>query len=192
MASYDIDTTREIIDRQFTRQLRAAFRLYDADLLDECETSTRELLDDGDIPRWHRMKALILLASIAEDEDEAKSCYLKAESLWQMVRRANKAGDRASVDNFLDEIRKELDDLKRELDPDEDLTEEDQADADREKRAAVEAHDDDDPMDLEDEATALDFVTDDMRKVRLEQDDVDRYVSRELEDWDTINLGDMY
>ena len=69
------------------------------------------------------MKALILLASIAEDEDEAKSCYLKAESLWQMVRRANKAGDRASVDNFLDEIRKELDDLKRELDPDEDLTE---------------------------------------------------------------------
>lgn len=47
-------------------------------------------------------------------------------------------------------------------------------------------------MDLEDEATALDFVTDDMRKVRLEQDDVDRYVSRELEDWDTINLGNMY
>ena len=151
MASCDIGTTREIIERQFTRQLRAAFRLYDADLLDECETSTRELLNDGDIPRWHRMKALILLASIAEDEDEAKSCYLKAESLW-----------------------------------------EDQADADGEECAAAEAHDDDDPMDVEDEATALDFVTDDMRKVSIEQGDVDRYVSRELEDWDTINLGNMY
>ncbi|KAM0692029.1 hypothetical protein Q7P36_008230 [Cladosporium allicinum] len=98
MASYDIDTTREIIDRQFTRQLRAAFRLYDADLLDE------------------------------------------------------------------------------------DLTEEDQADAGGEECAAAEAHDDDDPMDVEDEV-----VTDDMRKVSLEQGDVDRYVSRELEDWDTIN-----
>ena len=37
-------------------------------------------------------------------------------------------------------------------------------------------------MDVEDEV-----VTDDMRKVSLEQGDVDRYVSRELEDWDTIN-----
>jgi hypothetical protein len=111
--------TRQIVERQFGRQLRAVFRLYDADLLDECEISIRELLNDGDIPCWNRMKALILLASIVEDAAEAKDIYTTAESLYPTMRRLS-APNVGEVDKRLEEIRDELDQLKNALDPDPD------------------------------------------------------------------------
>jgi hypothetical protein len=164
-----------IIDRQFTRQLRAAFRLYDADLLAECEISTRELLNDGDIPRWHRMKALIMLGSIAEDAAEAADCYRTADSLWWMVRRKTPTLDDGkvdrSVDRSLNEIRSELDGLEEALgirpDVDMEWTEEDDLTAAiaADEEAAAET---DDEMELDTADTDEPAMpVEEMRKVTL-------------------------
>jgi hypothetical protein len=168
MADTDTD---DISDRQFTRQLEAAIKLYNADILEECEQVTKKLVNHHAIPLYHRTKAPCILASIVEDDDEAWSYYSEAEALWRMVKRASDNGDIKDVDESLAEIREELDELKRELNSGDDWTEENQADADKEDVAAAGAHDDE-FMDLEDEANALGIITNEMRKVILDQSDL--------------------
>jgi hypothetical protein len=121
MADTDTDTdTDDTSDRQFTHQLEAAIKLYNSTSLEECEQVAKKLVKHYAIPLYHRTKALCILASIVEDDDEAESYYLEAEALWRMVRRASDNGQIENVDKSLDEIRGELDELKRELDLDED------------------------------------------------------------------------
>jgi hypothetical protein len=72
MADTDTDTdTDDISDRQFTHRLEAAIKLYNADVLEECEQVTKKLVNYHAIPLYHRTKALCILASIVEDDDEA-------------------------------------------------------------------------------------------------------------------------
>ena len=191
MADTDTDTD-DTSDRQFTHQLEAAIKLYNSASLEECEQVARKLVNHHAIPLYHRTKALCILASIVEDDDEAESYYLEAEALWRMVRRASDNGQIENVDKSLDEIREELDDLKHELDLDEDWTEEDQSDADEEERAVAEAHGDA-PGNPKDKANALGIVTNDLRKVILDRGDPEagvscRYVSL-VGDWNTVKSG---
>jgi hypothetical protein len=109
---------------------------------------------------------------IVEDKAEAKSCYLEAEALANGEARASAVGDYAKLDRSLDHIRRELDDLECELDPD--WTEEGEEVAiaaqeafDEEQRAEA-AAEDDDPLEMDDEIDALDIVADDTRKVYLD------------------------
>jgi hypothetical protein len=53
-----------IIDKQFTKALNAAYKLYHEDRLLECQKAALDLLEDYTMPRYHRMKVLMLLASI--------------------------------------------------------------------------------------------------------------------------------
>jgi hypothetical protein len=192
MADTDTD---DISDRQFTHQLEAAIKLYNADILEECEQVTQKLVNHHAIPLYHRTKALCIFASIVEDDDEAWSYYSEAEALWRMVRRASDNSDIKDVDESLDEIREELDELKRELNSCENWTAEDQADADEEEGAAAEAHDDE-FMVLEDEANALGIITNGMRKVCLDQGTpgAGEYPAGTYHGWKTetrSGLGDM-
>lgn len=169
MADTDIDPD-DTSDRQFTHKLNSAIKLYNADSLEECEQVTRKLVNRHAIPLYHRTKALCILASVVEDDNEAESYYLEAKALWRMVKRASDNGDIKNVDRSLDEIREELDELKRELDLDEDWSGEDQADGDGEERGVAEAYGAD-PMKSEDEMGALGIIKSDMRKVMLDQSD---------------------
>jgi len=164
----NMNTTHSIIDRQFTRQLNAVVTLFNADLFDLCEQLAKQLVVDSAVPRYHRIRLSIILASIVEDDVEAKLYQLRAKALWRRVRRASRVGDNADLDKHLDDIREELDELKGTLGLDWYLkVEEDQAVADKEVRTAT-AGDHDDPMGPEeDEASALGAVTD-MRIVDLD------------------------
>ena len=190
----DTDTdTDDISDRQFTHHLEAAIKLYNADILEKCEQVTKKLVNHHAIPLYHHTKALCILASIVEDDDEAWSYYYsEAEALWRMVRRASDNGDIKDVDESLDEIREELDELKRELNSCEKWTAEDQADADEKEVAAGEAHDDEFIV-LEDEANALDIITNGVRKVIIDQGDLGagEYFAGTNHGWKTETRSDL-
>jgi hypothetical protein len=61
-------------DPEFTNRLKDATQLYNDNDLETCEVLTRDLLADSGIPRYHKMKALLLLASFVEDAEEANEC----------------------------------------------------------------------------------------------------------------------
>jgi hypothetical protein len=110
-----------LIDKQFTEALNKAYDLFDADQLEECQRAAIELLEDDAMPRYHRMKTLILLGTILGDWDEANECRIDAWSLYELVRRWHYKGDNGAADKLLDEIRTELvslDDALREDAPD--------------------------------------------------------------------------
>jgi hypothetical protein len=99
-----------LIDQQFTDGYNEAHDDYDADRLEECESKLRGLLGDPAIPRYQRMKSLVLLGLIVGDWQEADKCYIKGDALWQIVRRWEPEGN-VEVDEALQEIRDSLDGL---------------------------------------------------------------------------------
>jgi hypothetical protein len=93
-----------IIDEQFTKALNAAYNLYHDDRLQECQKAASDLLGDDAIPRYHRMKVLILLASILGDWEDANECRVDAWALYNLVRRWHPVGNNLTADEALDEI----------------------------------------------------------------------------------------
>ncbi|KAI4920568.1 hypothetical protein J4E85_009335 [Alternaria conjuncta] len=104
-------TTAIDIDKSFTKALNEAGELYNNDRLDECIEKTRALLADDAIPRYHRMKALLLLASTLGNWLDASNCHAEAEILWRVVRRWNPEGEDAVLDRHMDELREHIDDV---------------------------------------------------------------------------------
>jgi hypothetical protein len=100
-----------IIDRAFTDGLNEAGDLYNNDRLDECIDKTRALLADRAIPRYHRMKALILLASTLGDWEEANDCHVEAETMWRVVRRWHPEGEDLELDAYMKDLRESLDEV---------------------------------------------------------------------------------
>lgn len=107
-----------IIDRAFSRAYNEAAELYDNDELEKCVEKANELLADGAAPRYHRMKTWILLAYVLGDWNDANDCFVKAESLWQIVRRWHTVGEDAKVDRSLEDIQVALVELKEILEAD--------------------------------------------------------------------------
>jgi hypothetical protein len=97
-----------IIDEQFTKALNAAYNLYQDDRLLECQKAALDLLGDDAMPRYHRMKVLILLASILGDWEEANKCRVDAWALYNLVRRWHPVGNDLTADESLDEILVQL------------------------------------------------------------------------------------
>lgn len=54
--------------------------------------------DDSAAPRHHRTETWILLGNCFEDWDGAIDCYNKAQSMWHIMRRWNRAGEDAEID----------------------------------------------------------------------------------------------
>ena len=108
-------TTASDIDKSFTKALNEAGELYNNDRLDECIEQTRALLADDSIPRYHRMKALLLLASTLGDWDDANNCHAEAETLWRVVRRWNPEGEDAVLDTYMDDVREHIDEVRADL-----------------------------------------------------------------------------
>ena len=103
--------SEDLIDKQFTDRFNELHDLFTADRLDECEKGAFALLADPAIPRYHRMKTLILLGTIVGDWHEANQYHGGAEAIWRIVRRHHPVGSNKQADACLAELRESLDDL---------------------------------------------------------------------------------
>jgi hypothetical protein len=108
-------TSRSIIDEQFTDGFNEANACYKADKLFECIDLCYKLLDEPNIPRYHKMKTLVLLGATVGDWDEAYDCLVAAESLWKIVRRWHPEGKNATLDTGMAEIRESIEELNQAL-----------------------------------------------------------------------------
>jgi hypothetical protein len=118
---YNCSTVRimtSIIEDQFTDALNAAYKLYHEDRLLECQKAALDLLEDYAMPRYHRMKVLILLASILGDWEEANQCRIDAWALYRLVRRWHTIGNGLITDEALDEILVQLGEVDSALEED--------------------------------------------------------------------------
>jgi hypothetical protein len=111
--------SRDIIDKKFTDGFNHAHDLFLADRLEECEAAAFALLAEKTIPRYHRMKTLILLGTIVGDWGEARRYHVAAEAMWRNVRRYHPEGADEQVEKYITELREELDDLDATLRDDE-------------------------------------------------------------------------
>ena len=84
--------TRDLILDAFTSAYNEMQELYDDNDLEEVYERGQVLLADAAIPRYHRMKALLLLSSIASDLEEAQRYHVEAEALWRIVRGQHALG----------------------------------------------------------------------------------------------------
>jgi hypothetical protein len=107
-----------IIDRQFTKALNAAYKLYHEDRLLECQKAALDLLEDYAMPRYHRMKVLMLLASILGDWEEANQCRIDAWALYRLVRRWHPVGNSLITNEALDQILVQLREVDSALEED--------------------------------------------------------------------------
>jgi hypothetical protein len=108
-------TEQSIINQRFTDGFNKAKKYYKNDDLFKCADLCYGLLEDYAIPRYHKMKTLILLGSVLGDWDESNDCRVAAELLWQTMRRWNPAGKDATTDEAMAEIRELIDDLTEAL-----------------------------------------------------------------------------
>jgi hypothetical protein len=108
------------IDQAFTDGLNEAGDLYNSDRLDECIDKTRTIIADPAIPRYHRIKALILLASAVSGWQEAYDLHVEAETIWRVVRRRHPEGDDTDIDGYMQDLRESLDEIGAVLDQTED------------------------------------------------------------------------
>jgi hypothetical protein len=102
--------TRDRVLDAFTNAYNEIQKLYDDNNLEEVYERAQVLLADTASPRYHHMKALMLLSDITSDLDEAQRYYAEAEALWRIVREQHALGH-PGVETELSHCRKCLDEL---------------------------------------------------------------------------------
>jgi len=80
---------RCLIEKKFTDGFSAAHDLFTADRLEECEDALFALPAEEAIPRYYKMKTLILLGTIVGDCKEAQRYHVAAECMWRIARRVH-------------------------------------------------------------------------------------------------------
>ena len=66
-------SSRDIMDKKFTDGFNDVQNLFLANRLEECEAVSFVLLTEETTPRYHRMKALILLGTVVGDVGNGNS-----------------------------------------------------------------------------------------------------------------------
>jgi hypothetical protein len=110
-----------VLDRAFTEAFNKLNKCYEDDELDICVEKARELLHDSALPRYHRIRTLVLLGSAVEyecsssfldkclpfhrDWREGRRCCVEADTLWRRVRLLHPAGENEKNDASMDELR---------------------------------------------------------------------------------------
>ncbi|KAK6437045.1 hypothetical protein LTR95_006757 [Oleoguttula sp. CCFEE 5521] len=89
--------------------------LFESDKLDECLEGTEKLLQENHLPRYHYIKALLLLASLIPDVEEAWAKQSEAKLLWHLLRQSNPAGEDLKTDEAMQELWEEIEEGTREL-----------------------------------------------------------------------------
>ncbi|KAK0254764.1 hypothetical protein LTR12_013635 [Friedmanniomyces endolithicus] len=86
----------------------ACYALYDKDELAECVDQAQDLLDDSGLPRFFRIKLLVLMAACIGDFWEEAEILKEADRVWHHVRSYHRRGD-TEVDECLEELRGMID-----------------------------------------------------------------------------------
>ncbi|KAK1019881.1 hypothetical protein LTR54_000525 [Friedmanniomyces endolithicus] len=86
----------------------ACYALYDKDELAKCVDQAQDLLDDSGLPRFFRIKLLVLMAACIGDFWEEAEILKEADRVWHHVRRYHRRGD-TEVDECLEELRGMID-----------------------------------------------------------------------------------
>lgn len=98
----------------FTEALASAKQLWDDDKLGDCIEEALDLLEVVNLPRYHEISALLLLASCVEDSNLSDYYRIEAEDLWTLVRRWHPEGD-AATDATLNRLHAIIVELKQEV-----------------------------------------------------------------------------
>ncbi|KAH6639701.1 hypothetical protein C7974DRAFT_422221 [Boeremia exigua] len=103
--------SRDIIDKKFIDGFNEALDLFNADRLVECESALFALLNEETMPRYHRMKVLILLGTIVGDWEEASRYHVAADAMWHIARSLQPEGADEEAEKHFAELRESLDEL---------------------------------------------------------------------------------
>ncbi|KAK4952032.1 hypothetical protein LTR10_009952 [Elasticomyces elasticus] len=80
--------TIDRVSERFDRAFAELHQISEDDKIDECVELAQILLEESDIPRYHRIKVLIMLSSCTADWREAEAYRVEAEQLWSFLRDA--------------------------------------------------------------------------------------------------------
>ncbi|KAJ8107519.1 hypothetical protein OPT61_g8806 [Boeremia exigua] len=123
------------ISKEHTDAVYAAYKLWDDDKLVECHTACMELLDDRTMPRYHRVKVLMLLDKALE-EDEPKE-------EWPIYEAHRSAGeDEPEKELPLEEVHESADMVIHDTDDDIEATSEELKATKEESEASKKAEND--------------------------------------------------
>ncbi|KAK0773238.1 hypothetical protein LTS02_008076 [Friedmanniomyces endolithicus] len=86
----------------------ACYALYDKDKFAECIDQLENLLIDSGLPRFFRIKLLILMAACMGDWWEEREVLEEADKVWRHVRSYHRQGD-TEVDDCLAKLRHGID-----------------------------------------------------------------------------------
>ncbi|KFY78580.1 hypothetical protein V499_02277 [Pseudogymnoascus sp. VKM F-103] len=97
----------------FDREYNKALELYnDGDKEEECIAAAQDLLENPDLPRYHRIMTLILLSAASTNWNDAEDSRLEAERLWDQTHRHYSRVDDPDASQALTELRVDLDVVK--------------------------------------------------------------------------------
>lgn len=99
----------------FAQALNQLLGFYEAEELQKCADGAQDLLDDPALPRYHRIKTLVLLAHCLDEYADILDCSWEAERLYLVARDAFPSGEDAPSNEALLELRTSLDELKKYL-----------------------------------------------------------------------------
>ncbi|KAK5173992.1 uncharacterized protein LTR77_001071 [Saxophila tyrrhenica] len=103
-------------DASFRKRYEDICDLRDEDRLDEFVEKAKELLRESHLPRYYRIRTLILTGSTVGNWHDAMRYWKDAENLWRFVRRRYPDGEEESIDRPMRAIREDLDELRTVLD----------------------------------------------------------------------------
>lgn len=104
--------------RRYTEAYNKIHREHEAASVEDelalkmCIAQARVLLDDNSLPRYHRIKTLLLLTSVVGDYEEAMKFHMDASNLLRVARLQNPMGVDSRKDTAIDELNESLDDLR--------------------------------------------------------------------------------
>jgi hypothetical protein len=109
-------TMASTTDRQFTVMFNKLLQMYNDDNEDEqCAFQAKLMIQDENCPRYHRLRALVLISHATDDYGEALKYYDKAEQFLRLWMRGNAEGENEIANTALEEVRAMLDELKEGL-----------------------------------------------------------------------------
>ncbi|KAK5167092.1 uncharacterized protein LTR77_007822 [Saxophila tyrrhenica] len=102
---------RDLVFESYDRGYNEARARFDADDLDSAVALAQNMLDDSSLPRYHRIKLLLLMSAAVDDWEEVASMLDDAHRLWTMTRMFHREGENEEADTLLTDLRQSLDSL---------------------------------------------------------------------------------
>lgn len=114
----DLELSSAVANAVFDGAINEAVQCYQNDEPEKCQALAESLLANSNLPRYYRIKVLILLCGVCEERYQAHEYLREGEGLWRVTKRAHPEGGDATVDFVLGQLRDELDRVSAALEKD--------------------------------------------------------------------------